>query len=604
MGEVYEMKKLIKYLFFVIGLVVVLLLVGSLVLKFYFNEDRLRALLLPPMRGALGREVDISSISIDLFRGVKIGGLVVKEADGVRDFVTASELGLSYSLLPLLHKRLEIGRVWLDKPVINVYRNRDGSFNFSNLKFLKHASPESPPPTEQDSKKSTSSSALPLALVVQRCDISGLKLAFVDKSGKLPKIVCRADLKTKLDLGDMQPESVKVAGELNFQLTAEYKSLQPEARGTINFDRKKVAYKIDIKQQDQTCRLSGSVRDYLAKVPVVVLDLTSDRLDLAYLAGLGEQLSVPSSKPSANSQNSKKAAAKPARRSLPPSLIAIGKIDIKEALYENYRVDDFHLNYNYEKAVLTLSDLRGRLAEGKLSGNAVIKPFMSQPEFNGKFSLADLDISSLTAMAVPQNRDNLYGHGNGAFKFSGRGADADTLKQTLSLDGKYTLLQAGMRKLPLTVALSQLLGLPQLEEVKMDEFKGNLKIVKGEVKLNSVWHGDNLNGSAVGDIGLDGGLDLPVDLILSKDLSNRLVRRYVWMKETVNEKGEAELNVHLRGTLSRPRLRLNQAKTSQRLQKKIEKKLIRKLEERLGDDHKSSGKGDSTTDLLHQLLQK
>jgi AsmA protein len=268
-------------------------------------------------------------------------------------------------------------------------------------------------------------------------------------------------------------------------------------------------------------------------------------------------------------------------------------------------LDDLFLSYSYEKAVLTLSDLRGQLADGRFSGTAVIKPFVVQPEFKGSFSLSELDISSLTAMAAPQIGDNLYGTGTGKFKFSGRGADADTVKQTLSLDGKYSLHQAGMRKLQLTRALSQLLGLKQLEEVKMDEFAGNLRVSRGEVKLNSSWHGDYLSGSAIGDIGLDGGLDLPVNLILSKDLSAGLAQRYAWMKETFNEKSEAVVDIYLKGTLSQPELRLNRSKVNQRLQKKLEKKILQKLEKRLADDdRKTDGKTDSAKDLLRQLLQR
>ena len=602
------MKKLFKSLLIAAGFGVVLLVVGSMVLKFYFNEARLRSLLLPPLRGALGREVDLSAISIDLFRGVKIGGLVIKEADGLTDFVTAEELGLSYSLLPLLHKRLEIGRIWIDEPVIKIYRNRDGSFNFSDLQILKSdpGAADRKPQIQGDSKDSQPAAALPLALVVQRCDISGVKLSFVDKNGELPKVDCQADLTTKLDLGNLQPESVKVAGELKFLLTAEHKSLRPEVRGVINFDRAKITYKIDLKQRDQACTLSGSVRDYLAAEPVIVLDLTAARLDLAYLAGLGQQIVSPPANPVENVVDKPGKAVKPAPKPLtPPLLVASGKIDIKEARYENYRVNDLFLSYSYEKAVLTLSDLRGQLADGRLSGAAVIKPFMAQPEFKGSFSLSELDISSLTAMAAPQIEDNLYGTGTGEFKFSGRGADVDTMKQTLSLDGKYSLRQAGMRKLPLTQALSQLLGLKQLEEVKMDEFAGNLRVSRGEVKLNSSWHGDYLSGSAIGDIGLDGGLDLPVNLILSKDLSAGLAQRYAWMKETFNEKGEAVVDIYLKGTLSQPKLRLNRSKVSQRLQKKLEKKILQKLEKRLADDdHKANGKTDSAKDLLRQLLQK
>ncbi|HIE07753.1 MAG TPA: AsmA family protein [Desulfarculaceae bacterium] len=602
------MKKLFKSLLIAAGFGVVLLVVGSMVLKFYFNEARLRSLLLPPLRGALGREVDISTISIDLFRGVKIGGLIIKEADALTDFVTVEELGLSYSLLPLLQKRLEIGRIWIDEPVIKIYRNRDGSFNFSDLQILKPdpSVVDRKPQTQDESKDSPPAAALPLALIVQRCDISGIKLSFFDKNGELPKVDCQADLTTKLDLGDLQPESVKVAGELKFLLTAEHKSLRSEARGVINFDRKKITYKIDLKQQDQACTLSGSVRDYLAAEPIIILDLTAARLDLAYLAGLGQQFASPPASPVENVADKPGKAVKPAPKpQTPPLLVASGKIDIKEARYENYRVNDLFLSYAYEKAVLTLSDLRGRLADGKLSGAAVIKPFMAQPEFKGSFSLSELDISSLTAMAAPRIEDNLYGTGSGEFKFSGHGADADTVKQTLSLDGKYLLHQVGMRKLPLTRALSQLLGLKQLEEVKMDEFAGNLRVSRGEVKLNSTWHGDYLSGSAIGDIGLDGGLDLPVNLILSKDLSAGLAQRYAWMKDTFNEKGEAVVDIYLKGTLSQPKLRLNRSKVSQRLQKKLEKKILQKLEKRLtDDDHKANGKTDSAKDLLRQLLQK
>jgi len=288
------MKKGIKFLLWAGGLLVVLLIVAGIALKFYFDEARLRSLLLPPMREALGREVDISSISIDLFRGIKIGGLEVKEADGKADFIKVAELGLSYSLLPLLEKRLEIGRVWLEKPIVNVWRNRDGSFNFSDLKVLQ-SEPEKvtgDTQTQVATSDNSAAQALPLALVVQRCDVTGAIVSFVDKRKELPNVNLTADLKTKLDLGNLNPESIKVAGKLEFGLQAEYKSLTPSAAGTIEFDRQKIIYKVDIKQKNEACTLSGSVSDYLAAVPELVLDVNSQRLDLAYLAGLGEQLSA------------------------------------------------------------------------------------------------------------------------------------------------------------------------------------------------------------------------------------------------------------------------------------------------------------------------
>jgi len=276
-------------------------------------------------------------------------------------------------------------------------------------------------------------------------------------------------------------------------------------------------------------------------------------------------------------------------------------------LYENYRVDDFFLRYNFDGVNLVLSELAGKLADGLFAGAAVIKPLLKQPEFKGNFSLSELNLASLMQMAAPELKDRLYGTGAGEFKFSGRSGPGKTLQRSLSLDGKYSLRSAGMRKLPLTVALSQILAMPQLEDIKVDEFAGNVRIKKGQLKIDSSWHGDQLSGSAIGDIGLDGGLKLPVDLILSQNLSAKLAQRYSWVKETFNDKGEAEVAIYLDGTLSQPKLRLDNTKATQRLQKKLEDKLLQKLDEKLNDGE-SESTGNSETakpeDLLRNFLQK
>jgi len=607
------MKKGIKFLLWAGGLLVVLLLAAAITLKFYFNEARLRSLLLPPIQTALGREVDISSISIDLFSGIKIGGLLVKERDGKTDFVKLKELGLSYSLLPLLEKRLEIGRVWLEKPTINVWRNRDGSFNFSDLQILQpkpqSAAGGSSIQTQAAAADNPAVKALPLALVVQRCDIAGATVTFVDKLKELPDVNLTAELKTKLDLGDLKPESIKVAGKLKFSLQAAYKSLTPSAAGSIDFDRQKIVYKVDLQQKNEACTLSGSLSDYLAAVPELVLNIDSQRLDLAYLAGLGQQLSAsgPSAKKPVSAKAGKSGSAAKAAPSASPQLKARGKIDIKEARYENYRVDDFFLLYNFDGANLALSELAGKLADGSFAGAAEVKPLLKQPEFKGNFSLSDLNLATFMGMAAPALKDQMYGTGAGEFKFSGRSGPGKTLQRSLSLNGKYSLRQAGMCKLPLTMALSQVLAMPQLEELKVDEFAGNLRIKKGQLKLDSHWHGDQLSGSAIGDIGLDGGLKLPVDLILSQKLSVKLAQRYSWVKETFNDKGEAEVSIFLAGTLSQPQLRLDSTKVTQRLQKKLEDKLLQKLGERLNDgESESTGKSgtEKPEDLLRNFLQK
>ncbi len=615
------MKKLFRIVLFTGLFFVGLLVIVGILLKVYLNEDRLRTLLLPPIREALGREVEIASLKLDLFSGIKAAGLVVKEADGKADFVAVKEFSLGYSLWPLLEKRLEITRVRIDRPVIKVWRNHEGLYNFSELKILQagkeSASGESNKQSRQSNETSAdkvSSAALPLALVVQSFEITDASLSFHDELGELPEVDLEADLKSRLDLGDLKPESISGEGSLNFSLTAEYQSLAPQVQGEIEFDRQKMVYRVLVKQANEECTVSGSVSDYLAAKPAIILNLDAPRLDLAYLAALGQKLSAPDSAGGKQMLTNSGVSVKPSQTSTPasgppspPPLTAHGVVKIKQAVYENYKVDNFALNYQYQDALLTISDLKGDVADGSIVATATIKPFLLQPEFQGDFSFVDLQMAALMAMVDPALQDNLSGAGHGQFKFSGRGAEAAALKKSLSLEGVYGLRQGGLDNLPLTRSLAQILGLPGLENLKIADLDGNLRLNDGQVDLNSSWNGEQFSGRADGKIGLDGGLDLPLQLVLSRQLSAEMVQRYPWLKETFNENDEAAVGFSLAGTLAKPRLRLDEKKVQKQVQKKLEKKLFEKLEEKLAEKDGESGDksgGTKPKDLLRRFLKK
>ncbi len=597
-------------LLLVTGLLLVgLLVIAGIVLKVYLNEERLRSLILPPVREALGREVEVASLKIELFSGIKVAGLVVKEADGKTDFVVVKEFSLGYSLWPLLEKRLEISRVRIERPVIKIWRNREGLYNFADLKLLP-AGVESDRPssmTDEAAGSEVPPAALPLALVVQHCEIKDAAFSFHDEMGEFPKVDLKAGLTSRLDLGDLRPESINAAGKLDFSLTAEYRSLTPQVQGTIEFDRQKIVYRVLVKQELEEFTISGSVSDYLAAKPAIILNLDSPRLDLAYLAALGQQLSASAGPGESPAPGKPEKVVKPA--SGPPSsppVTARGAVNIEQAVYENYKVENFSLRYDYEDDLLNISDLQGEVADGSFAATATIKPFLAQPDFQGNFSFTELQMAALMAMAAPAYKDNLSGAGYGQFEFSGRGADAAALQKSLSLIGEYGLRQGGLDNLPLTRSISQLLGLPELENLKIADLVGNLRLKDGQVNLNNSWNSDQLSGRAVGKIGLDGGLDLPLNLVLSRQLSEKMVQRYPWVKESFNDKDEAAIGLQLAGTLSKPRLRLDEKKLQKQLQKKLEKKILEKLSERLDDKEGEAGNESGEAkpeDLLRQLLK-
>jgi len=346
--------------------------------------------------------------------------------------------------------------------------------------------------------------------------------------------------------------------------------------------------------------------NYMTAKPDIIFNLNSPRLDLAYLAALGQKLSSAGNKQEPPVR-AKTGAVDNSVSPTPPALTAHGIVNINQAVYDNYQVDDFTLTYNYQGGLLTISDLKGVVAEGTFAAEAKVKPFLAQPDFQGSFSFADLQVAALMAMAVPALQDKLSGAGHGQFKFSGRGSDPDTLKQNISLVGEYGLQKAGLDNIPLTRSLSQLLGLPELENLKAHDMAGNLRLKDGQVNLNSSWSSDHLSGKAVGEIGLDGGLDLPVHLVLGRSLSAKLAKRYPWVKETFNDKEEAEVDLNLAGTLSKPRLQLDKKQVQEQLQKKLGDKILEKLDKKLADKDGESGNKSGKIrpeDILRQFLKK
>ncbi len=604
------MKKLFKYLLVAGLLCVALLVIGGVALKIYLDEGRLRSLVLPPMREALGREVEVSSLKIDLFSGIKVAGLVVKEADGKTDFVVVKEFSLGYSLRPLLEKRLEITKVTITQPVINLWRDRQGLYNFADLKIFKNRNKiESQAALSGNPADSEiPAAALPLALVVQHCELKDVLITFHDELGEFPDVDFKASLESRLDLGDLTLETIDVQGELNFVLTALYRSLSPEIQGKIGFDRHKVAYRVVVKQEGAECLLSGSVKDYLSAKPAIILDLDSSQLDLAYLAGLGQKLAAKGSAGAKSvlsevRQTSESDSSVPS----PPQLTAQGKVNIKQAFYKNYKVDNFTLAYNYQDALLAISNLKGEFADGLLTATADIKPFLAQPDFQGNFAFSELQVPALMAMVKSDLKGTLSGVGYGQFKFSGHGVDVAALQKSLSIDGEYGLRQGGLGNLSLTADLAQVLGLPELENLKIAELDGNLRLKSGQINLHSSWSGDRLSGKAHGKIGLDGTLDLPLNLVLSRQLSLKMVQHYPWLKETLNENEEAVVELNLAGTMSDPKLRLDKNKVQKQLQKKLEEKLFEKMEEKLAEKNSKSGAKSEDLkpeDFLRQFLKK
>jgi uncharacterized protein involved in outer membrane biogenesis len=184
----------VKKLLIILGIIVVLLAGGVAVLVANLGRivDSKKDYILAKTETALGRDVAIDDIGVTLRGGlgVKLSGVALADAPGFSNepFVTAKDLTVKVKLWPLISKRVEVKRLVLNEPVINVIRDENGVFNFAGIG---RTAGEEPGDDNAGGKNAGSAAAAPLALAF--ADIDNGTLRYIDRQNGTELEVDRID---------------------------------------------------------------------------------------------------------------------------------------------------------------------------------------------------------------------------------------------------------------------------------------------------------------------------------------------------------------------------------------------------------------------------
>jgi hypothetical protein len=150
-------------------------LAATAVLKVYFPEPKVRALVVDAARRQLGREVRLERIGVGL-RGLTLRGLSISESPdfSAGTFVSADLLRVRPGWRALLRRKLVVASVAAEGLSVRVVRRADGAFNFSNLASSAPSAGAAPAPA----------GAAPSAeFDVRRVLVTGSQIEYEDKSG-------------------------------------------------------------------------------------------------------------------------------------------------------------------------------------------------------------------------------------------------------------------------------------------------------------------------------------------------------------------------------------------------------------------------------------
>jgi len=137
--------------------VIVVALIGAILAFAVFNLNSLvnknKGVVISRIENSLDRKVEVGEIGVSIFGGLglSLDNFKVEDNKAFSDgnFVEASKLIVNVKFLPLLKKDFQIKKFTLNDPVINLIRDKNGTYNFSNL--IKESSKE----TKEDGKESS-----------------------------------------------------------------------------------------------------------------------------------------------------------------------------------------------------------------------------------------------------------------------------------------------------------------------------------------------------------------------------------------------------------------------------------------------------------------
>jgi uncharacterized protein involved in outer membrane biogenesis len=120
-----------------IAIAFALLLIGALVLPPLINISRYQHRISASLAASLGRPVEVSGITLELLPrpGVQITNFVVDSTAGYSDepILKCSSVTAAFRIMSLWRGRLEIARISLDEPSLNLERAPGGQWNFASV---------------------------------------------------------------------------------------------------------------------------------------------------------------------------------------------------------------------------------------------------------------------------------------------------------------------------------------------------------------------------------------------------------------------------------------------------------------------------------------
>lgn len=289
-------------------------------------------------------------------------------------------------------------------------------------------------------------------------------------------------------------------------------------------------------------------------------------------------------------------------------LRADGSVQIAQTVYKGLTVENFDLRYRLEKNVLTVDRLTGKVARGSFDQTARVDLAKKGLDYSTRFVLKEVQAEALVNAFAPKASGTVFGTLNLHADLSGRGTLPETLKRNLSGNGAFLIADGKLTGAGLVQGLADFVNLAELRTLGFRQAKGAFTVTNGKVSLNSDFSGSDVRFAPQGTVGLDGALDVALDLRLSPTLTGKLDRRGNVAQFFTDAEGWGQLPLKAKGTIGAPRFALDsfavKGKVKEKAREEIEKKLQEKVLDKLAPKEGEEGSREPAKQMLEEGLKK
>ncbi len=268
------MKKLLKFGFILIGLLIALIVVTAISIPMFFDPNDYKSQIVERVEKETGRKFQLDGdlkLSIFPWLGVEIGGMTFGNAAGFGEqpMVKSSLVQARVKLLPLLKKNIEMDTVTLKDATVNLARDENGKSNWDDLLT---------PGGEKEVEKSDGAALGTLTL--GGIDMEDANLVWDDKNAGKYYAIKNLNLKTgKLQMN----EPIDLDMDFNLHARTEGIAGAVALGGTIEYDLEAEIYSLsplDFSADMQGESLPGGAAAINLKANAVNADLSAETASL------------------------------------------------------------------------------------------------------------------------------------------------------------------------------------------------------------------------------------------------------------------------------------------------------------------------------------